>query len=486
MQERLVMLVADDVDVNRASMRAMFEDEYEVIEAEDGLRAIDILHQRKIDVVILDVHMPLLDGAGVLGHMKADSALRYIPVIVKTARDENMELEMLEKGADDFIFSPSEPAIIKNRVRNIVQKYIFRQVMLQKKIEEEQHYNKVREKMIARVSAGMKCDIQEIQRLCEEAKNHDDEDEERFLEIEERAVLLMSRVEKLLKQPIAEHQEKKISIFPFQLRGVIEELTREYTAMCQKKGIQLNVKNCEIPYDNLVGDGEKLKMVWGRMIKNLYDNTPQGGSISTSYLQRVIGKNQIELEITVRGNIAPEDDFPIAKCIVELLRGSMIVEDEEGKGIVSVITIPFTIGKAPLVEQKKLANLKAILLDDSELMRQHHVSSLMRLGIECNTATNGANAIHLLRKAYMNGKGYDICFVNWYMVGAEDIIREIRTMIPQERMIIVCSTNEKEEIEDKMVAAGVDYIVERPICQSTLYRLLTDLCGGDKKDEDAE
>lgn len=484
MQERLVMLLVDDVDVNRASMRAMFEDEYEIIEAEDGLRAIDILHQQKIDVVILDVHMPLLDGAGVLGHMKADSALRYIPVIVKTAIDENMELEMLEKGADDFIFSPSEPAIIKNRVRNIVQKYVFRQVMLQKKIEEEQHYNKVRERMITRVSAGMKCDIQEIQRLCEEAKNHDDDDDELFQEIAERASLLMTRVDKLLKQPLAEYKEKKISIFPFQLRSVIVELTREYTAMCQKKGIQLNVKNCEIPYDNLVGDGGKLKMVWGRMIKNLYDNTPQGGSISTSYLQRVTGKNQIELEITVRGNIAPEDDFPIAKSIVELLRGSMIVEDEEGKGIVSVITIPFTIGKAPLMEQKKLADLKAILLDDNELIRQHHVSSLMRLGIACDTAINGADAIHLLRKAYMNGKGYDICFVNWYMVGAEEIIREIRNMIPRERMIIVCSTNEKEEIEDKMIATGVDYVVERPICQSKLFRFLTDMCGGDKKEDE--
>ena len=107
MQERLFMLVVDDVDVNRASMKAMFEDEYEIIEAENGLEAMEILRQRKIDVVILDVHMPLLDGAGVLGQMKADSALRYIPVIVKTAIDENMELKMLECGADDFIFSPS-------------------------------------------------------------------------------------------------------------------------------------------------------------------------------------------------------------------------------------------------------------------------------------------------------------------------------------------------------------------------------------------
>ena len=148
MQERLVMLVVDDVEVNRGSIRAMFSDEYEIIEAENGQEAMEVLRQKRVDVVILDVFMPILDGAGVLGQMKADNALRDIPVIVKTAIDENMELEMLEKGADDFIFSPCEPAIIKNRVRNVVQKYVFRQVMLQKKIEEEQHLSRVREKFI--------------------------------------------------------------------------------------------------------------------------------------------------------------------------------------------------------------------------------------------------------------------------------------------------------------------------------------------------
>ena len=124
MQEKLVMLVVDDVDVNRASFRAMFEQEYRVLEAADGRMAMETLKTQKVDIVILDVYMPEVNGPEVLSQMKANSNLRDIPVIVKTAIDENMEIKMLEKGADDFIFSPCEPEIVKNRVKNIMKKHL--------------------------------------------------------------------------------------------------------------------------------------------------------------------------------------------------------------------------------------------------------------------------------------------------------------------------------------------------------------------------
>lgn len=475
MQEQLVMLVVDGVEVNRGSIRAMFSDEYEVIEAENGQKAMEILHRKRVDVVILDVSMPIIGGAGVLEQMRADNALRDIPVIIKTAIDENLEVAMLEKGADDFIFSPCEPAIIKNRVRNIVQKYVFRQVMLQKKIEEEQHLSRVREKFISRVSAVMKQDIACIQELCQT-----DKEPERLGEIEKYASHLMTTVEEVLSQVKLEHEEQMIHLFPFQLRGVIAEVTREYTVICQKKDIQFTMKTCETPYDELIGDGKRLKQVWSRMLKNAYDNTPPGGSISTGYLQRKIGEGQVELEITVRGNIDPNNEYPIAKSIVELLRGSMIVEDEEGRGIISVITLPFEIGKVPLMRQKKLTNIRAMVVDDNELTRKYHAAILTRLGVTCDTAANGGSVMDLLRKAYVSGRAYDICFLNWYMLGAKDIIREMRSIFPGEPMVITCSTNEKELVEGEMKLVGVDYVVERPIYQSDLYHLLTDICNGEE------
>ena len=65
MQKNRVMLVADDIDVNRASFRAMFEEEYEVLEAGDGNETLKILEERKVDIVILDVYARKEREAGI-------------------------------------------------------------------------------------------------------------------------------------------------------------------------------------------------------------------------------------------------------------------------------------------------------------------------------------------------------------------------------------------------------------------------------------
>ena len=109
MQKNRVMLVADDIDVNRASFRAMFEEENAVLEAGDGNEKLKILEERKVDIVILDMCMPVKSGKQVLKQMKADPKLLDIPVIVKTVIGEERELEMLEMGAMQkmhFIFQP--------------------------------------------------------------------------------------------------------------------------------------------------------------------------------------------------------------------------------------------------------------------------------------------------------------------------------------------------------------------------------------------
>lgn len=170
MRNSLVMLIVDDLEVNRTSMCLMFEKEYEVVMAANGREALEILHQRSVDVVILDVYMPVLDGAGVLAQMKSDRRLREIPVIVKSAVDENMELAMLEMGADDFIFSPSEPAIIKKRVHNIVQKYLYCQIMLQKKFQEQLYCRRMMDRLI---TGGSDDDSDRIDTPVRETKKED-------------------------------------------------------------------------------------------------------------------------------------------------------------------------------------------------------------------------------------------------------------------------------------------------------------------------
>lgn len=478
MKERIIMLVADDVAVNRASFKAMFDQEYEVLEAENGKEALEILGRQKVDIVILDVHMPVMSGSDVLGRMKADPDLRDIPVVVKTTTDENMEVEMLKKGADDFIFSPCEPEVVINRVKNIATRYVGGKKLLERRLEEERHLSTVREHLITRIAQEAKDDVCAIEALCGgKAAEGNLGIEEIFGKILERTEHVRMMTAGILEEQLARVSGNPDKQDPFQLCGVVAETTGECKAACEERGIRLQVKGGEIFCDNLIGDGKRLKQIWSRLLQKAYMNTEPGGSICTTYTEHSGEDGGIELEITVRGTIDSREEYPIIKSLVELLRGSMEVVSEHGGQILCKITLPFGMGKEASVEKKSFDCLKTIVLDDNEVTRDYHASMLARLGISCEIVTNSADAVQLIKKAYVQGNSYDICFVNWYMTGGENTIREIRSICPPERMIITCSTSDKEQDEERMCLAGVDYVMERPVYHASMYHFLTGVCG---------
>lgn len=119
------MLVVDDLHVNRAILNDIFKSEFDILQAKDGIEAMDIIHKFKneIVVILLDLHMPLKNGYEVLSEIKNNEQLKDIPVIVTTANhDVKNEVKVLQIGADDFVIQPIEPEIIKCRVHNVVSK----------------------------------------------------------------------------------------------------------------------------------------------------------------------------------------------------------------------------------------------------------------------------------------------------------------------------------------------------------------------------
>ena len=85
MQREKTMLIADDVELNRALLENIFDDEYSILQAADGVEAMEILRSQPVDVVLLDIVMPRMDGFEVLKTMKEEEALSGIPVIMATS-----------------------------------------------------------------------------------------------------------------------------------------------------------------------------------------------------------------------------------------------------------------------------------------------------------------------------------------------------------------------------------------------------------------
>lgn len=102
------ILVVDDERTLRANLREMLEfEDFNVIEAENGAMAIELVLQYRPDVVICDVAMPEMDGFEVLTWLRENPDTWTIPVLLLTAQAEKSSIQHgLEQGATDYILKP--------------------------------------------------------------------------------------------------------------------------------------------------------------------------------------------------------------------------------------------------------------------------------------------------------------------------------------------------------------------------------------------
>lgn len=124
MTQKKQILIVEDNEFNRAMLSEILSHEYQVLEAENGQVALDILQQHKnsISLILLDVVMPVMDGYTFLEKVKVDDELALIPVIVMTQGDsEEDEVTALSHGATDFVPKPYRPRVILHRMANLIR-----------------------------------------------------------------------------------------------------------------------------------------------------------------------------------------------------------------------------------------------------------------------------------------------------------------------------------------------------------------------------
>lgn len=120
------LLIADDSEMNRAILSDMLDGEYEIIEAENGVEAVQELdrHGEEISLVLLDIVMPQMDGFGVLEEMNRRGWIKTIPVIMISAENASSRIERaFELGISDFISRPFDALIVYRRVVNTLLLY---------------------------------------------------------------------------------------------------------------------------------------------------------------------------------------------------------------------------------------------------------------------------------------------------------------------------------------------------------------------------
>jgi len=116
------ILVIDDSPINLKLVTKALEDAYEVITYKSGNEALDYLKENRVDLVLLDVIIPDIDGFEVFQKIKLDEKNRNVPVAFLTAEEETeTEIKGLKMGAVDFIHKPFVPQIMLHKINRILQ-----------------------------------------------------------------------------------------------------------------------------------------------------------------------------------------------------------------------------------------------------------------------------------------------------------------------------------------------------------------------------
>ncbi len=118
------MLVVDDMEANRASLESIFEKEYRILLASNGKEALQILEDcdYNVDMILLDLLMPVMDGQTFMEMQKKNPKMSNIPVVIITADDTpKQQVLTMEMGADDYIVKPFIPEIVIRRVKNVFE-----------------------------------------------------------------------------------------------------------------------------------------------------------------------------------------------------------------------------------------------------------------------------------------------------------------------------------------------------------------------------
>ncbi|MFQ6055215.1 MAG: response regulator, partial [Methanosarcinales archaeon] len=118
-----ILVVDDELDTLIPLRMALEAENYAVVEAQDGLEALEKVYSENPDLILLDIMLPRMDGYEVCQKLKADEKTNFIPIIMLTAKGEIQDkIEGIDIGADDYVTKPFNLDELKARIKMVLRR----------------------------------------------------------------------------------------------------------------------------------------------------------------------------------------------------------------------------------------------------------------------------------------------------------------------------------------------------------------------------
>ena len=287
----------------------------------------------------------------------------------------------------------------------------------------------------------------------------------------------------------------------FSFSKLMEQINTIFSGQCGEKGLDYHCSVIGSLDDYYIGDNMKLRQVLINILGNAVKFTSEGGRVdfTAECVARFDKKSTLRFVIRDTGiGMSPEflphifDTFAqenasstnrygssglgmaITKNIVEIMNGNIVVESEKGAG--STFTVTVTLqdadrgAEAEEAGEFRPAELTVLVIDDDPIACKHAKLVLEKVGISCETASSGAEAVEMVRLRHARRDPYRLVLVDWKMPGMDGIetTRQIRSVIGDESAIIILTAYRWDEVYDEAVAAGVDSFLPKPLFASSI------------------
>ncbi|MDD5772358.1 MAG: response regulator [bacterium] len=123
MSNKKILVIEDDKNLQKLIQYNLDKADFKSVVAKSAEEALDILKKQSVDLILLDIMLPGMDGFAACRLIKQDNSLKYIPVIMLTARGEEVDkIVGLELGADDYVVKPFSPRELILRIKAVLKR----------------------------------------------------------------------------------------------------------------------------------------------------------------------------------------------------------------------------------------------------------------------------------------------------------------------------------------------------------------------------
>ncbi|MDO5562294.1 MAG: transporter substrate-binding domain-containing protein [Synergistaceae bacterium] len=322
---------------------------------------------------------------------------------------------------------------------------------------------------------------------------------------------LLTIINDILDMSAIESGKIKIAAEDFDFKKFISTMGAMFYSQARMKGVNFDVSMKDVTEEFLVGDEGRLSQVLTNLLSNAIKFTPKDGTVTLRVTQMSRSENDrkvfmrfavedtgkgIKKEFTERLFMPFEQEdagtsrlyggsglgLSITKNFVELMRGAITVESEEGKGSKFIVDMPFGLSskKAEVSPQiARFADARVLIVDDDKDYCEYVTMLLDNYKVKSEYVLGGQEAVRKVEETYQAGERYDLFIVDLMMpdMNGLETINAIRGSIPEYTPVIIATAYDYSDIEDEARGAGVTAFVSKPLFQSTIFNILMDMYG---------